>query len=69
MNAKPYQVVISNPHTPSEMKVHEFETRKEAIDYATLHKDEGEDVRVVKGESGEAVLIFQSGIKTYEEDT
>ena len=70
MNVKRYRVLISNPHKSDDMmKNEEFEKKKEANDYATLNKDAAELVCVIRAESGESVLTFRSGEKTYEEDT
>ncbi len=69
MNVKRYQVQIFNAYTLNFMRCVEFETEEEAINYATLHKGDAENVRVIKEGSKDPILTFHDGEKKYEQDS
>jgi len=69
MNVKPYRVEIFSSYTLNLMRCVEFETEKEAINYATSRKDDAENVRVIKEGSKDPILTFHDGEKKYEQDS
>ncbi len=69
MNEKKYQVEIIFPCTTpansdsnsQEIKRPRFDTEKEAVDYAELHKDNCEKVEVRNTVTNEVIITFQDG--------